>query len=63
MIGLTPSAEKPFAQKKKWARTHRTRPPRFEQAVNYTERKLGKQVAVFGCSARHFRGVCARIPA
>jgi hypothetical protein len=30
-------SEKLLAQKKKWARTHRTIPPRFEQVVNYTE--------------------------
>jgi hypothetical protein len=30
-----PSKKAP-AQKKKWARTHRTIPPRFEQVVNYT---------------------------
>src|SRR5882762_6742351 len=34
-----------LAQKKKWARTHRTRPPRFEQAENYTESKQHKQGA------------------
>ena len=32
------ACRKPVAQKKKWARTHRTIPPRFEQVVNYTER-------------------------
>ena len=32
--------KKPVAQNKKWARTHRTKPPRSEQAVNYTEREL-----------------------
>jgi len=37
--------EKPLAQKKKWARTHRTIPPRFDQAVNYTERQGEKQTA------------------
>ncbi|MEP6719643.1 MAG: hypothetical protein ABJB21_10890, partial [bacterium] len=38
------TSKKPVAQNKKWARTHRTRPPRSEQAVNYTERMVGKQV-------------------
>jgi len=38
------TSKKPVAQNKKWARTHRTRPPRSEQAVNYTERQVGKQV-------------------
>jgi hypothetical protein len=33
-----PTSKKPVAQNKKWARTHRTKPPRSEQAVNYTER-------------------------
>jgi hypothetical protein len=33
-----------LAQKKKWARTHRTRPPCFEQAVDYTETYLVTQV-------------------
>src|SRR5437764_19734 len=32
-----------LAQKKKWARTHRTRPPRSEQAKNYTGRMWEKQ--------------------
>src|SRR5437764_8659921 len=32
-----------FVQKKKWARTHRTRPRAFEQAMNYTERATIKQ--------------------
>jgi hypothetical protein len=40
------TSEKTFAQKKKWARTHRTKTPRFEQAVNYTERLLGKQASL-----------------
>jgi hypothetical protein len=37
------ASEKALAQKKKWALTHRTRPPCFEQAVNYTERVSEKQ--------------------
>src|SRR5437867_301304 len=35
-----------FAQKKKWARTHRTRPCAFEQAVDYTESICLKQPEV-----------------
>src|SRR5690348_8812532 len=35
-------------QKKKWARTHRTKPRAFEQAVNYTERVFRRQPARTG---------------
>src|SRR5712691_7041713 len=33
----------PFAQKKKWAKTHRTTHPRSEQALDYTGRIEWKQ--------------------
>src|SRR5437660_2309897 len=36
----------PFAQKKKWAKTHRTTHPRSEQALDYTDSILPKQVRV-----------------
>src|SRR5436309_13732191 len=36
----------PFAQKKKWAKTHRTTHPRSEQALAYTGRIEWKQARV-----------------
>src|SRR5881227_1041147 len=36
----------PFAQKKKWAKTHRTTHPRSEQALDYTGRIEWKQARV-----------------
>src|SRR2546427_12717886 len=36
----------PFAQKKKWAKTHRTTHPRYEQALDYTGRIEWKQARV-----------------
>src|SRR5207237_4748108 len=36
----------PFAQKKKWAKTHRTTHPRSEQALDYTARIEWKQARV-----------------
>src|SRR5436190_8105527 len=36
----------PFAQKKKWAKTHRTTHPRSEQALDYTGRIELKQARV-----------------
>src|SRR5262249_49141861 len=37
-------SERISPQKKKWARTHRTRTRAFEQAVNYTERVRVRQL-------------------
>src|SRR5438132_11854252 len=41
----------PFAQKKKWAKTHRTTHPRSEQALDYTGRIELKQARV-KCNCR-----------
>src|SRR5438034_5427416 len=49
----------PFAQKKKWAKTHRTTHPRSEQALDYTGRIEWKQARV-KCEGRKLTVV--RVP-